>query len=196
MEAQSYSLNISQVLPHFAETLAYVDSSWAEKFKNIATKGTFFSLASRGLKNEVVLEFDNSMLPPSPKIPSGDGKYLVSEIKNLKFNLASIILQHASSLKSPVLYLHEPYLKKDEPNTKLSKALTVVGDHLFFIKPLKMITPEELEDRIHNYSVTWHSLAILVDQKELETSIDSLLSHALLIAVGAYKGESHLYWMR
>jgi hypothetical protein len=194
MQPHRYPLKSAQALPHFAKTLAYADSTISEKFQTMSTKGQFFSLAPEGLDDEIVLNFDGCVMPAFPKIPSNDGKYLISEITTLTFDLASVILQRAQRMKSPTLYLHEPYLKKDEPNTELSKALTAVGEHLFFMKPIRSVSAGELEDKIHNYSVTWHSLAILVDKKEPEPNLELLLSDAVLITVGAYKGESYLYW--
>jgi len=193
VKSQSYPLKPSDALSRFIETLAYADRDFAEAFRDQSMKGSFFSLAREGLTGETLLRFDASMMPPSPKIPAGHGEYLVSEVKCLNFDMATIILQRARVLKHPTLYLHEPYLKQNEPN-ELSKALTAVGDRLFFVKGLETVSAKELEDRIHNYSVAWHSLALLVDRKELEPTLDSLLSDAVLIAVGAYDGESHLYW--
>jgi hypothetical protein len=194
MKSQSYPLTEAEAVKYFDKVLAYADAKFAEKFNKLAAKGDFFSLAPTRLDKATVVQFDSPVMPKAPQVPSGDGKYLVSEIKNLNADLAQLVLRRAQNLQHPTIYLHEPYLTKDEPNDELSKNLTAVENRLFFVQPLKSVSAEELQDKIHNYSVTWHSLLILVDQKNIEKSLNSLLSDAALIAVGAYKGESHLYW--
>jgi hypothetical protein len=194
MKSRSYSLNSSNALSYFTETLAHVDREFSEAFRNEFVKGGFLSLAREGMTEEALLRFGSGLMPPSPKTPTADGKYLVSEVKTLVLDMAKIILERARELRNPTLYLHEPYLKQNEPNTELSQALTAVDGRLFFVQALESVTPEELEERIYNYSVPWHSLALLVDRKELEPDLSSLMSDAVLIAVGAYDGESHLYW--
>ena len=93
-----------------------------------------------------------------------------------------------------MVLLHEPYLTLNDPS-EIARELTKIDSALY-----KQLLPADVQDadlvrEIGRFTVSWHALVILLEHQE-PLEIKHIIQSAKVMAVGAYKGESYVYWVR
>ena len=93
-----------------------------------------------------------------------------------------------------MVLLHEPYLTLNDPS-EITRELTKIDSALY-----KLLLPTDVQNadlvrEIGRFTVSWHALVILLKHQEPH-EITHIIQSAKLMAVGAYKGESYVYWVR
>lgn len=154
------------------------------------SQGTFYAIAPNDTDDHRLVEFElGGILPAEPKVP--DGSYLIQRVPNTVPIAASIASKELSSMSDPVLWIHEPLLTEQEviakhlPYQRIGKEL-----YLLFDKGAET----QAMDLIQRSLLSWHFLGVITDRLGQVHSVEQLIQCARLILVGAYDGESFLYW--
>jgi hypothetical protein len=153
-------------------------------------QGVCHAIAPNSVDGQRLVEFElGGILPTEPKVPSGE--YLIQAVPNTASIAASIVSKELLDMNDPVLWIHEPLLIEKEviakhlPYQRISKEL-----YLLFDKGAETPTKELIQRSL----LSWHFLAIVTDRLKQVESVEYLIQCAKLILVGAYDGESFLYW--
>jgi hypothetical protein len=183
----------AQVISHFTSTLETANRSLADHFVGCAKFGTFWSIAPVDTPQDRLTQFRRGNLLPAGNRYSLPG-FLITEVENCAFEFASLIKRKSVQIKMPRLFLHEPYLTTSD-NSTIAKELTELNFGLFKIAKIKSVPIKSIKENIAKFTVSWHALFMVASRMDYQ-SAQQLISSSEIIGVGAYDGESYLYWLR
>lgn len=189
----SHQLHGREVIAHFLSTLETGGGGAQEHFAKVTDRGQFFALAPEDATEDRLKQFGTGGLFP-PGTAYHQGKYRLVQVSKHGDMLVPIIWEHAGKLAHPMVLLHEPYLTEKDKTPKLLE-LTKIDGGLYKVLPTDQARNVDLVTEIHRFTVSWHALVILTEHEE-PLGIQRILDTAKLVAVGAYKGESYVYWLR
>jgi hypothetical protein len=189
----SHQIDRGDAIAHFMSALETGGEGAREQFITVAEQGDFFALGPEDATQDRLKRFRTGGLFPHGTAYER-GKYRVVEVPYHADRLASVIWEHARHLHHPMVLLHEPYLTENDKTPKLLE-LTKIDDALYKVLPGSDPRSIDLVTEIHRFTVSWHALVILTEHEE-PLGIRRIVDSAKLVAVGAYKGESYVYWLR
>jgi len=190
----SHQIHGGEVIAHFLSTLETGGEGAQEHFIGVADQGDFFALGPEDATQDRLKQFHTGGLFPHGTAYER-GKYRIVEVPYHADMLVPIVRKHARNLRHPMVLLHEPYLtEKDKTPTLLE--LTKIDNALYKVLPASQARSRDLVTEIHRFTVSWHALVLLIEHDEEPLRIRRIVDSAKLVAVGAYKGESYVYWLR
>lgn len=150
-----------------------------------------FALAPDGIDSGQLLDFiHGGILKSMPKI--SDGRTLIQHIPSTIDIAAEIVCKQLTLSRQPTLWLHEVLLTEDElgvrdlPHVSVDKAIYLVFSGSFDVS--------RVAELIRYSQQSWHFLAIVVDGTDTPNSVSELIRAAKFFLIGAYDGESFLYF--
>jgi hypothetical protein len=188
-----HRLHGREVIAHFLSTVETGGEGAREHFIKVMDQGDFFALAPEGATEDRLNQFRTGGLFPHGTAYER-GKYRIVEVPYHADMLVPIVQEHARNLQHPMVLLHEPYLTEEDKTPNLLE-LKKIDDALYKVLPADQARSVDLVTEIHCFTVSWHALVILTEQEE-PLRIRRIVDNAKLVAVGAYKGESYVYWLR
>ncbi len=189
----SHRLNRNDAISHFRLTLETAGTGAQEQFLRVSDSGDFFALAPKGQTEDRLRQFQAGGLFPLGKLYK-QGEYTIREVTYHADALAPLVKRHAKKLRRPIVLLHEPYLTERD-NTEIVRELTKIDSALYKVVLPDEVATADLARDIGRFTVSWHTLVILTEREE-SLQIEGIMRDAMLVAVGAYKGESYIYWLR
>jgi hypothetical protein len=193
-EIISHKISGSDVVSHFLSTMDTAGDRVKEHFGALADAGDFYSLAPRDVAKDRLKQFRaGGVFPAGPSYSVG--KHLVREVPNHSEELALVVEHHAATLQNPIVLLHEPYLTPMD-KSEIAHELIRIDGAFYKIVRLRQAPAANLAQDIGRFTVSWHALIILADDANDTFELARIVQSAKLIAVGAYDGESYVYWIR
>jgi hypothetical protein len=189
----SHRLDRNDAINHFLATLETGGSGAQERFLSMCDDGDFFALAPKGQTEERLRQFRNGGLFAPGKLRK-KGKHIVTEVPNHADALASVIGTHLAKLARAAVLLHEPYLTECDKSKTLLE-LTTIGSARYKVLAPNQTTTADLAKEIGRFTVSWHALIILTENPD-DFRLGPIAQGTVLLAVGAYDGESYAYWLR
>ncbi len=202
MNVKPYPLEYEDAITHFLEVADADGQGLSSVMQAYLEGGRFFALAPSGVPHSRLKKFRSGcLLPPDaertflPRFEDVTGRRLVAvPVGDLADEMAKIICRSSKQYPTVTTFIREPYLRPSDRSERLSE-LVPVGRALYKPIALKECSPADLTNDIRNFQVSWSFLLILSAVDIHEGDLDAILANAILISVGAYDGESYLYWM-
>ena len=197
-ETEMTNIIASKILPfklgiqYFLQVLktgGVLDSNLVDRH---LSQGTFYAIAPDGTDDQRLAKFEvGGILLPEPKIHSG--AYVVQAVPTTLPIATSITSKEMAGSDDPVLWIHEPLLTEDEVVAK-RLPYQKVGKDLYLVFDRGAGVEVRIKELIQRSLLSWHFLAFLTNGLHQVQSVENLVQCAKLIVVGAYDGESFLYW--
>jgi hypothetical protein len=186
----SRNLPAKPAIQYFLQTLKCGGVADTDLADRLLSQGACYAIAPNNIDDQRLVGFElGGILPAEPKV--FHGSYLIQPTPNTARIAASIASKELSSMSTPMLWIHEPLLTEKEvvaknlPYQRIGKEL-----YLLFDKRAETQTMELIQQSL----LSWHFLAVVTDGSVQIKSVEQLVLYARLILVGAYDGESFLYW--
>lgn len=156
--------------------------------------GDFSALVPRGTPEQRVLDFaQGGLLLASP--PQKVGAAMVQEVPAPVSTISSLLAAKSRSLTAPVLWLHEPILHEHEVKSRNLPCQKIDGQlYLAYEEGIQM--DDKISELIRSSMLSWHFLAFVTDRVHHVRTVPELVAAARMVVVGAYDGESILFWDR
>lgn len=195
IEIISHKISGSDVISYFLSTMETGGDQVAERFRALAGIGDFYSLAPPGVAEERLTQFrTGGLFPAEPSYTIGS--HQVREVPNHSAELARVVEQRVATLQNPVVLLHEPYLTPSNEKSRIARELIGIAGAFYKVIRLRPSASVNLAQEIGRFTVSWHALIILADDASVPLELSQAMRSADLVAVGAYDGESYVYWIR
>lgn len=185
----------SMILPHepaanyFSQVLAVGGIGNPALVEPRLRDGTFYAIVPERVEVKRAEQFSvGGLLPSRPAVSMG--RYQVQPVSTAVAAAASIARGVISKTEDPALWIHEAQLNESEVRAR-NVPFRTLGSQLYLVEnPLHA----DVEEMFRYSNLSWHFLAFVTNSSTGITSIDQLMQRASLILVGAYDGESFLYW--
>jgi len=194
---------MTNVTPHElpgAHAIAYFASIFEANGKpapanlaDVLRGGKIFALAPEDICDARLLQFTTGGLAPIPE-EKRSSEYVFQKIGNWAEYLAKEVCSHLRAKRFSI-FIREPYLQVGG-KSKIISELSFVADGLYKIIGTDIIEQGALTAEIRKFTVPWSFLLIVAPRSSGYNDIDEMVAVADLIAVGAYDGESYLYWYK
>lgn len=193
MKIVSHQLASADVAGYFLATLELGGDLATDHFRTVMDSGDFFALAPEGESIGRLRQFSTGgLLEFGERRESGS--FVLRNVPNLADAMAATILDYAEKIDNPIVLLHEPYLQINDAS-EITRELSVIGSALYKAIALDTSPDIDLAQQIRRFSVSWHALFIL-SASQNRIDLKEIIENAVLIGVGAYDGESYIYWSK
>jgi hypothetical protein len=192
-EIEAYSLAGEDIVHYFLSVLMQSEKEVPSELEAMLSMGRFFVLAPQGMDEIRLKQLRmGGVVPSGPRVRIGE--HILTKTGNLADALANTILKKYLG-RDCVVFIREPYLKLSD-KSDIVKELSPVDSELFKIMKMDDLNESVLGEAIRRFTVVWSFLLMVSKPSPKEDHIADLISAASLIAVGAYDGESYLFWCR
>jgi hypothetical protein len=196
MVMKSQPLPFSSAQDYVAACLKGVDGELASTFLQRAG-GKFYSIAPVNAAGSDYTDFKHGGFVKAGEHQEVDN-FIVQKLSQAPAEyLAAIVKRYVAEKNNSVAIVHEPYLRPGD-ETPLANSLQSIGSNYFKLFNVRGMSSESLTTEILNHTVSWSFLLLLLkdipDFSPGEAQYKRVASDAWFIAVGAYDGESYVYW--
>ncbi len=199
-----YELNFEQTMPFVKDRLENVNTLCSKLLKQVEfRKGSFFTLLTEGSHLEHLHKFEYYILPQNEEITSADGRSTYSETPSVDNELATLIGDKLQSRDKVCIFddVVDTYDPNDDNGHLFEECGYFIDNEIYFILTPTTATQKLIKNCMFASREIWHSLYVLASSpshitgKRLdEQYLDELVSNVELMMIGAYDGESYVFW--
>lgn len=190
MNLVSKKMHHSRTQAYFNNCLAAVDQALCDEFSSV-TGGDFFAIVPQNSNERDVEAFQQGgVIKPSSRQKMNEWVLEEKDREPISL-LVSSIVRHQVSGGARYAYIHEPYLGADD-ESPLVEGLVKVGKRYYKIIDVAEKSAQ-LAQEILNYTVSW-GFTLLMHPSAVCLKPEDLVRESKFIAIGAYDGESYIYW--
>jgi hypothetical protein len=157
--------------------------------------GEFYAITPANVDENKLCKFEvGGLLAAPPKQRVGD--QTIQSVPNT-ISAASLIIAHdLIGLADSTIWVHEALMTEREIAANKNLIYRKIGEHLYIIYQGELTSPTRIEKLLSYSLLSWHFLAFVTAGFDSAKTVDELVEHSSRILVGAYDGESFLYWKK
>lgn len=123
------------------------------------------------------------------------GRARVQAVPTSVASASALVANRMPQFNDPIVWVHEPLLQQSEISAAPTRCQSI-GGHLYLVYEDNLCSSERIAEIIAYSMLSWHFLAFVTDGIHAVRSASDLAAHAQMMLVGAYDGESVLFWER
>jgi hypothetical protein len=189
---ESISLPLDPALEYFRGVLEMAGLTGQTAIADRLRLGRFYAIAPAGTGLTKLLKFKEAGLLPDLPIYQSE-THVIQAVDTTLAQAARIVNETIERHADSVLWIHEPMLTQIELMDR-SRPARRLGEQLYLVYPTGCPHPRSTEDLLRYSLLSWHFLGFLVPTRHSAQSTEDLVRSAKLMIVGAYDGESFVYW--
>lgn len=156
--------------------------------------GSFQVLVPEGTSDERSWNFRSGLLlAPNPTFQ--DQGHLVSMTPDTRLEAGRFLCQKMSAMRYPAIYAHD-FDTTSQALESLGYHAVIIDEQTYVLHTAHLDDPEVIGNMLELSNAIWHSLAVVIDEKDVITSGPSLIAKAKIIVMSVYDGESYLVWQQ